>query len=126
MPRSSRLPNIDPEFIVICQSAWCNASGIGISYGWDGSRFNNRGDAIKHGFKLRYSDDFNIAQTYGDDLIWFGWMDQRIDEDEETMRVIADDIGLSFDPRWYALDFSKADGRVIGKRTVGGTDAVQG
>ena len=113
---AGKLPSIDPEFIVICQSAWCNDSGIGINYSWDGERFNNRNDAIKHGFALRGSDDFNIAQTYGDDLIWFGWMDQRIDEDEPTMSEIANEIGLEFDPRWYALEFSKADGRVIGLR----------
>lgn len=103
--------NYDQEFIVICQSAWCNANGIGINYSWDGKRFNNRADAIRHGFKLRGSDDFNIAQTYGDDLVWFGWMDQRIPEDEETMREIAEAIGLTFDPRWYARQYSKADGR---------------
>ena len=28
-------------------------------------------------------------RPYGDDLIWFGWMDERIDEDEDTMRDIA-------------------------------------
>jgi hypothetical protein len=94
------LPKIDPEFIVICQSAWCNESGI-----------------IKHGWEVRGSDDFNIAQTYGDDLIWFGWMDQRIDEDEDTMREIAEAVGLTFDPRWYRLELSRADGRVIGLRS---------
>lgn len=113
---SGVLPKIDPEFIVICQSAWMNSGGFGVYYGWDGERFNNRKDAIKHGWELRESDDFNIAQTYGDDLIWFGWMDERIDEDEATMREIADQIGLSFDSRWYALEYSKATGRVIGFR----------
>mgnify|MGYP000930837304 FL=1 len=113
---AEKLPKIDPEFIVICQSAWCNDTGYGINYGWDGERFNNRKDAIKHGWKLRDSDDFNIAQTYGDDLIWFGWMDQRIDEDEDTMREIADAVGLTFDPRWYRLEYSTASGRVIGHR----------
>ena len=108
------LPNIDPEFIVICQSAWANERGCGINYSWDGERFNNRNDAIKHGFKLRGSDDFNIAQTYGDDLIWFGWMDQRIDEDEDTAREIAEAVGLTFDLRWYRLQYSKASGRPIG------------
>lgn len=112
------LPDIDPEFIVICQSAWMNESGFGIHYGWDGARFNNRTDAIKHGWELRGSDDFNIGQTYGDDLIWFGWMDQRLDEDEDTMREIAECTGLTFDPRWYALEFSKASGRVIGRRSI--------
>jgi len=38
----AKLPAIDPEFIVICQSAWCNDSGIDINYDWDGERFNNR------------------------------------------------------------------------------------
>lgn len=112
----SALPKIDPEFIVICQSAWMNDGGYGINYGWDGERFNNRADAIKHGWIIRGSDDFNIAQTYGDDLIWFGWMDERIDEDEDTMREIAEAIGLTFDPRWYRLQFSKATGEVVGYR----------
>lgn len=111
----AKLPDIDPEFIVICQSAWMNERGYGIHYGWDGARFNNRNDAIRHGWKLRDSDDFNIAQTYGDDLIWFGWMDERIDEDEDTMREIAESCGLTFDPRWYRLKYSKATGRVIGR-----------
>ena len=111
-----KLPDIDPEFIVIIGSAWCNGSGFGISHSWDGARFNNRNDAIKHGWKLRGSDDFNIGQTYGDDLIWFGWMDQRSDEDEQTMLDIATDIGLGFAPRWHHLEFSKATGRVTGIR----------
>ena len=115
-----KLPNIDPEFIVICQSVLTSETGFQIHYGWDGERFNNRNDAIRHGFKVRGSDDFNIGQTYGDDLIWFGWMDQRIDEDEDTMREIAESAGLTFDPRWYRLEFSKANGRVVGRRKVKG------
>lgn len=107
----NRIPNIDPEFIVIFASAWCNEFGIGISYSWDGQRFNNRNDAIKHGLRERGSDDFNIGQTYGDDLVWFGWMDQRMDEDEETMREIAENIGLTFDARWHLLQFSRATGK---------------
>lgn len=109
-------PDIDPEFIVICASAWVNENGFGIAYSWDGERFNNRNDAIRHGWEVRGSDDFNLAQTYGDDLIWFGWMDERIDEDEDTMRDIADQIGMAFDQRWYALDYSRATGRVVGRR----------
>ena len=111
---AEKVPNIDPEFIVIFGSAWCNDRGVGISYSWDGARFNNRNDAIKHGLRTRGSDDFNIGQTYGDDLIWFGWMDQRMDEDEKTMGEIAEEIGLTFDHRWHNLEFSKATGRVTG------------
>lgn len=108
------LPKIDPEFIVICASAWCNESGVGIHYNWDGARFNNRADAIKHGWKERTSDDFNIGQTYGDDLIWFGWMDEDSGEDEDTIREIAESCGLTFDPRWHKLKFSRATGEAIG------------
>ncbi len=113
---SEELPDIDPEFIVIIASAWCNDTGIGIHYSFDGERFNNRSDAIKHGCKTRGSDDFNIGQTYGDDLVWFGWMDERIDETEDDMREIAESAGLTFDPRWYRLDFYK-NGKVKGWRT---------
>ena len=116
MTESTKLPDFDPEFIVIIGTAWCNSSGIGINYSWDGERFNNRNDAIKHGLELRRSDDFNIGQTYGDDLVWMGWMDQRHDEDEETMRDIAEQIDLTFNPRWHNLTFSKATGRVTGRR----------
>lgn len=115
---ADRIPDIDPEFIVICASAWMKEDGFGIAYSWDGKRLNNRNDAIRHGWKVRGSDDFNLAQTYGDDLIWFGWMDERIDEDEDVMRNIADQIGLTFDPRWYALEYSRATGRVIGSRAA--------
>lgn len=112
---TEKLPNIDPEFIVIIASAWCNDTGIGIHYGFDGLRFNNRSDAIKHGWAARGSDDFNIGQTYGDDLIWFGWMDERMDETEDDMREIAESAGLTFDPRWHRLDFYK-NGKVKGWR----------
>lgn len=115
---TEKLPDIDPEFIVIIASAWCNASGVGIHHGWDGERFNNRSDAIKHGWGLRDSDDFNIGQVYGDELIWFGWMEQRFNEDDETMREIAEGIGLSYDPKWSNLEFSKTTGRVIGYRSI--------
>jgi hypothetical protein len=116
MSEMQKLPNIDPEFIVVLQSAWMNDGGYGINYAWDRVRFNNRNDAIKHGLKTRGSDDFNIGQTYGDDLIWFGWMDRRIDETEDDMREIAEEIGLTFDPRWYRLEYSKATGKPIGFR----------
>ncbi|WP_182421996.1 hypothetical protein [Aureimonas sp. ME7] len=112
---SAALPaSFDPEFIVVCQSAWMNADGFGITYNWDGERFNNRNDAIKHGWKLRGSDDFNIAILYGDDLIWWGWMDQRIEEAEEDAAEIAEALNLTFDPRWYRLEYSKVTGKPLG------------
>ena len=87
-----------------------NKTGYGFGYDWDGARFNNRAAAIRHGLKTRGSDDFNIGQTYGDDLIWFGWMDERLHEDDDTMRDIAEAIGLDFNPKWNALKFTRATG----------------
>ncbi len=86
------------EFIVVLQQAWMNAEGYGINYGWDGERFATLAEATKHGWETRDSDDFNIAHVDGDKLLWFGWMDEQISEDDETMSEIADAIGLEFDP----------------------------
>lgn len=80
------------NFIVICQSAWMNDSGFGITYGWDGERFKKRKQAIKHGWQLRGSDDFNIAEISGGELTWFGWMAEKMDEDDATMAEIAQSI----------------------------------
>jgi hypothetical protein len=86
-----------PEFIVIFQQAWMNASGFGINYSWDRVRFTTRERAIKHGLKERGSDDFNIAEVDGQRLAWFGWMDEQINENDETMAEIAEAIGLQFE-----------------------------
>lgn len=86
------------DYIVICQSAWMNDTGFGISHDWDGERFPNTKKAQKHGWKLRGSDDFNIAHVEGDNLVWFGWMDQKMDEDDATMAEIAEAIGLKYSP----------------------------
>lgn len=84
------------KYIVVCQSAWCNAQGYGIYYGWDGEEFSTRKQAIKHGFKLRESDDFNVAVIQGDRLVSFDWMDMPVGEDDATMGEIAKALGLTF------------------------------
>lgn len=86
------------DYIVICQSAWMNESGFGINYGWDGERFRTIAKAVKHGWKTRGSDDFNIAHVDGEKLVWFGWMDEQINEEAATMEEIAEAIGLEFQP----------------------------
>lgn len=86
------------QFIVICQSAWMNESGYGINYGWDGERFDTLKEAIEHGWEVRDSDDFNIGHVDGDRLTWFGWMDEKIDEPDDDMALIADDTGLTYAP----------------------------
>lgn len=84
------------EYIVICQSAWCNEFGIGISYDWDGERFPSRQSAILHGFETRGSDDFNVGVVNGDDLKDFCWMEEPMGEDAETMAKIACSCGLDY------------------------------
>lgn len=87
------------EYIVILQSAWMNADGYGINYGWDGEGFKTLEEAVKHGWEIRDSDDFNIAHVEGDNLVWFGWMDEQIEEPDDSMAEIADEVGLNFPRR---------------------------
>lgn len=95
------------EYIVICQSAWCNERGSGIDYGWDGERFATRAKAIKHGLEVRESDDFNIGVVVGKRLTSFDWMDKPIGEDDATMAHIASELDLTFS----ALDQHQGGGR---------------
>lgn len=82
------------EFIVILQSCLCSGGPITMHYGWDGDRFATRAAAIKEGFKLRDSDDFNIGVVEGDRLVSFDWMQEPVGDDEQTIEEIAQAIGL--------------------------------
>ena len=83
-------------YIVVCQSAWCNSGGFGIDYSWDGEEFPDRAQAIKHGFALRESDDFNVAVLSGRRLVSFDWMDHSVGNTDEDLREIAAALGLTF------------------------------
>src|SRR5688572_9519273 len=93
---ASQTPATREEYIVVCQSAWMNDTGFGIDYGWDGERFPTLNRAVKHGWEIRGSDDFNIAHVVGDVLVWWGWMDEKMDDSE--IPEVADAIGLSVLP----------------------------
>ncbi|EPY5167835.1 hypothetical protein ACXDR4_003179 [Klebsiella pneumoniae] len=82
------------SYIVILQYLWCNETGGGIEYTSDCAKFDKRDMAIKHGFKLRESDDFNIGVIEGGKLISFDWMDKPVGESEDTLAKIAELIGL--------------------------------
>ena len=84
------------RYIVVCQSAWCNSDGYGIDYHWDGEEFSARAKAKRYGFRLRESDDFNIAVLDGDRLVSFDWMDKPVGENDDTMAQIADELGLRY------------------------------
>ncbi|MFP2504586.1 antitoxin [Buttiauxella gaviniae] len=82
------------KYIVILQRAWCNDSGLGISYDSDLTEFDTRDEAKAHGFNLRDSDDFNIGVISGDRLVSFDWMDTPTGNDDDVLAEIAESIGL--------------------------------
>ncbi|MEN4905682.1 antitoxin [Rahnella bonaserana] len=82
------------KYIVIQCSAWCNASGSGLTYSSDLEGFDKRDKAIKHGFKVQGSDDFNIGVVTNGKLASLDWMAKSLDESEETLAEIAEQIGL--------------------------------
>lgn len=65
-----------------------------IIHNCDHIRFSDRSAAIAHGFKIRGSDDFNIAVVRVNRLISFDWMEEPIGEDADGMREIAGNMGL--------------------------------
>ncbi|WFY33422.1 antitoxin [Citrobacter braakii] len=84
------------SFIVIYQHPWCNEGGHGIEYASDCVEFDKRDKAIKHGFKMQGSDDFNIGVIENERLVSFDWMDKPVGEngeDPESLSVIAEAIG---------------------------------
>lgn len=82
------------KFIVIQQYAWCNDGGHGIEYSSDLEEFDTRKDAIKNGFKITESDDFNIGVVDGGRLVSFDWMGKPVGESQETIQEIAEALGL--------------------------------
>ncbi|EOZ1744924.1 hypothetical protein ACQPRD_004155 [Yersinia enterocolitica] len=82
------------KYIVILQRAWCNDSGSGIDYHSDLVEFDNRDKAIKHGFKLQDSDDFNIGVLTNGILTSFDWMAKPLAENKDSLARIASGIGI--------------------------------
>ncbi|HDL7826258.1 TPA: antitoxin [Yersinia enterocolitica] len=83
------------KYIVILQSAWCNDSGSGISYDSDLVGFDKRDTAIKWGFRLRDSDDFNIGVLTNGALTSFDWMAKPLAATAAMLAQIAESIGVA-------------------------------
>lgn len=81
------------SYIVICQQV-IGGSGqpFEIHYGWDGEEFRTRKAAIRHGLKIRESDDFNIGVLKGEHLEAFDWMDEPVETDPNMLAKIGDKI----------------------------------
>lgn len=76
------------SWIVICQQCVGNMqAGFGISYDWDGERFKTREAAIKHGWEIRESDDFNVCSLDGDKLTGFFWMNDDMKDPEGAAEI---------------------------------------
>ncbi|ENH3197889.1 antitoxin [Citrobacter braakii] len=85
------------SYIVIQQYLWCNENGGGIEYTSDCVEFDKRDKAIKHGFKMQGSDDFNIGVVEAGRLVSFDWMNKPVGESggsAEVLAQIAEAIGL--------------------------------
>lgn len=85
------------KFIVIQQRLWCNERGHGIEYSSDLEEFGDRKAAIRHGFEIAESDDFNIGVIEGGRLVSLDWMEKPVGgvgETREAMDEIAEAIGL--------------------------------
>lgn len=82
------------KYIVILQRAWCNDSGSGINYHSDLVGFDKRDKAIKHGFELQDSDDFNIGVLTNGALTSFDWMAKPLAETKDSLARIASGIGI--------------------------------
>lgn len=63
-----------------------------IAYDWDEESFTTHKEAIKHGFKTRGSDDFNIGKIINDNLLGFYWMNKLLQN--YNLKEIAEQIGL--------------------------------
>lgn len=81
-------------YIVICQSVVGEpGAGYGVSYDSDLRLFSDRSNAIRHGFKVRDSDDFNIGVVEDAvTLVGFDWMEQPCKG--HSLATIAEHIGL--------------------------------
>lgn len=83
------------EFVVLCGQVVGNMSdGFEVVYNFDGERFTSRKKAIRHGFKIRESDDFNIGVLDGGKLVSLDWMEKVVDTDPKLLLDIQEQIGI--------------------------------
>ena len=69
-------------------------SGFTCEYDWNHEQYDTKKQAIKEGFEIRESDDFNIGEVEGDRLVAMWWMDEKMDHSKRALNNIARDIGL--------------------------------
>ena len=85
-------------YIVIVARAWMNERAYGFNYSSDLKQFTQRRAAIRHGFKLCESDDFNIGTIQGGRLVATGWMDEDFPPEDDDLEAQAEQLGLAVTP----------------------------
>ena len=83
------------EYIVLCgQIVGGGDRPFETVYGVDGERFRDRESAIRHGLKVRGSDDFNIGVLRDGRLVSLDWMDKSVDTEPDVLGPIAEQLCL--------------------------------
>lgn len=86
------------EWIVIKGSVVGNVDdGFTTCHAWDGHRHPTRDAAVTAGFNDYGHDDFCVGRVEGDDLTWYGWMDQP--HPDEDRHEVARQLYLQAPPR---------------------------
>jgi hypothetical protein len=77
------------EFIVLCgQIVGGGDIPFRTEYYTDQTKFADREKAIKHGLKVRGSDDFNIGVLDDGKLVSLDWMEKPVDTDPDLLSSI--------------------------------------
>lgn len=63
-------------------------------YGFDGEKFKERAEAIRHGLRERGSDDFNIGVLERGKLVSLDWMEKPVETDPAELAAIRKKIAL--------------------------------
>jgi hypothetical protein len=82
------------NYIVLCGQI-VGSGPYRFEYWTDYARFTFIKDAIKHGFDLRGSDDFNIGVIEEGRLVRIDWMDTNIvEQDPDELALMHAQLGL--------------------------------
>ena len=81
--------------VIIGRAEGNERDGFRVARYWDGRCFEDKALAVKHGFELCDSDDFNIGVIKDGRLASLWWMDKQIDEDAVTLAEIGRECGLA-------------------------------
>ena len=87
-------PSAAVEYIVVKCSIEGSFEKMYVGYDQIGPRYASSQEAADAGWKYFDHDDFNIARVRGDNLVWFGWMDEQHTMSDEDWAKVAEDLDL--------------------------------